>query len=83
MLRIVTDDMMYVEPDGSKGRETEMHITVKYGLHTKNPDDVADCVKSSKPIEVTLGKISKFDSDKYYDVLKIDIRSNQLLLIPN
>lgn len=77
-VRNIPEDILYYGDDRERyGRETESHITVLYGLHTTNPEDVMKIVKGFGPIIAKLGKISKFECDKY-DVIKVDINSPQL-----
>lgn len=64
------------DPD-NPGRETEPHITVLYGLDTQNVKDIVPIVETSGPIEVTLGKTSIFENEKF-DVVKVDVESPQL-----
>ncbi|MCA1623676.1 MAG: 2'-5' RNA ligase family protein [Acidobacteria bacterium] len=61
-------------------RETEPHITVKYGLHTNDAKEVRQILAGEKPFEVTLGKTSIFPAkeDANYDVVKVDIDSPEL-----
>lgn len=61
-----------------EGREDKPHITVLYGLHTTNPNDIKKIIKDFGTIKATLGKISKFDNKPEYDVLKIDVKSPEL-----
>jgi len=56
------------------GREDDIHVTVKYGLHTSDVEKVRKVLEKEKPVEVTLGKISLFKSDDY-EVVKIDVDS--------
>ena len=73
----IPDDQLY-EDDVTQGRELESHITVKYGLITEDADDVIKVI-SKETIKVKLGKVSLFESDdKEYDVVKIDVESDQL-----
>lgn len=77
----IDDDKIYTDPnDPSLGRELEPHITIKYGLETKVPDEIEEAIKGeSKALQITLKKISLFESeDKPYDVLKIDVESPDL-----
>ncbi len=60
-----------------KGRETEPHITVKFGLHTNDPEVVRRAVQDCAPIAIQLGAASHFQSDAY-DVVKIDVQSESL-----
>jgi hypothetical protein len=64
--------------DPSFGFENNPHITVKYGLHTDNPDDVKRVVRGFGPIKYTLGNMSYFEDNKNFDVLKIGIESPEL-----
>ena len=58
------------------GKETEPHITIKYGLHTADFKDVYDLLKDVKPILATLGKVSLFENDE--DVVKVDVKGKDL-----
>lgn len=71
------EDVYTEEDDPTLGREDEPHVTVKYGLHTSDPEDVRKIVKGFGEFDVTLGKISKFESEKY-DVLKAEVTSKKL-----
>lgn len=59
------------------GRENEIHVTVKYGLHITDFTEIREIFKDVKPIKVTLGKINFFEADDY-DVIKIDVQSPEL-----
>ncbi len=62
-----------------KGVEDELHITVKYGLHTTDAAEVAAVVKLFGPVNVKLGKTSVFSADdKDYDVVKVEVISDDL-----
>ena len=62
------------------GREDNPHITVKYGLHADNADDLKELLADVKPFEVVLGKTSIFPGkgEIDYDVVKIDVESPEL-----
>ena len=62
------------------GREENSHVTVLYGLHTNDFQDVKPIIDKLYSFEIKLGKISKFES-KDYDVLKVEIESPYLHLI--
>src|SRR4051812_49300035 len=59
------------------GRETEPHVTVKYGLHEEDPKTTAEALKGGAPIDAPLGKVSIFSNDKF-DVVKIGVTSHDL-----
>lgn len=54
------------------GRESEPHVTIKYGLHTQDHRDVKKAVRHASGMTIKLGKTSFFKCDKY-DVVKIDV----------
>lgn len=61
-------------------REENPHITVKYGLHTNQADEVRKILADVPPFEVTLGKTSIFPAKEGadYDVVKVDVDSPEL-----
>lgn len=63
-----------------QGRETDAHVTVKYGLHTNNVDEVRKLLVDQPPITVKLGTTSVFPNgpSNYGDVLKADVDSPDL-----
>ncbi len=70
---------VYKEEDDSKGRETTSHVTIKYGLHTTNADDVKKLVAGFGPFTVELGKASRFaPPGKPNDVVKVDVFGDRL-----
>lgn len=72
---ISKDDLYYKE--NKSGYETEPHVTVLYGLHTTELDEIKEIIKNEKEFEIKLGKISKFENDDY-DVVKIEVESDKL-----
>ena len=60
-----------------EGREDEMHVTVLFGLHDNEPDDVEEALEGESPIKLTLGKTSIFEAEKY-DVVKLGVESDDL-----
>lgn len=56
------------------GRETEPHITLKYGLHGWDPKIAEQALAGEGPIRVKLGKVSLFENDDF-DVVKVDVES--------
>lgn len=61
------------------GRETDIHVTVLYGLHADGPGDVQRVVKDAAlgPVTLRLGKVSVFEREDF-DVVKIDVKSEGL-----
>lgn len=59
------------------GREDNPHVTVKYGLHSDDPDAAMSIVGTFKPFRIGLGRISTFPARDAsgYDVVKIEVHS--------
>lgn len=70
--RRIPDDQL-----ASDGRETEPHVTIKYGIGADDPEAVRAIVEASPPIKVVFGAASVFANDEY-DVLKFDVWSDGL-----
>jgi hypothetical protein len=69
------------------GRETEPHVTIKYGLHDKvDAESIRRLVDGFGPVTITLGKLSLFPANETQsqrgggeqDVVKIDVLSPDL-----
>jgi 2'-5' RNA ligase superfamily len=73
----IPDENLYrLEGDDSLGREREPHVTVKYGFTTNDvPDILREIVHETKPFPVYLGRVSLFDNNPEYDVVKIGVES--------
>lgn len=59
------------------GRETEPHVTIRWGLHDNESAGVEQAIKGQKPVKVVLGKTSIFKTPDA-DVLKVDVESPEL-----
>jgi len=66
--------------EGERSSRDDMHITVKYGLHTDNADEVAKIVRGFGPVTVKLGKTSIFPANekKSYDVVKVAVTGSDI-----
>jgi len=70
----------------SDGFETEPHITIKYGLHTDDHEEVAELLVDVPSVSVKFGKLSIFPAKQataqrggeQFDVLKIEVEGEQL-----
>lgn len=65
---------LYDDGSGEHGRESEIHVTVKYGLHDPNPENVREGLEWQDMAYATLGKVDAFHNDDYV-VLKINVSS--------
>jgi 2'-5' RNA ligase len=78
--KLVKDSQLYTEPNEDYGRETEPHVTIKYGFSPDLTDDeVEKMLIGVKKFTVTASGISTFSPEKF-DVVKFDVvPSGQLL----
>jgi 2'-5' RNA ligase len=60
------------------GLETTVHCTIKYGIETNDVNPLREIAKMTKPISLVLGKTSIFSTNPDYDVVKIDVLSQDL-----
>lgn len=54
------------------GLETDLHVTVKYGLKTEDIQQVRSLVEGFGPVRIKLGKVSLFQSEEQ-DVVKVEV----------
>lgn len=59
------------------GREEDIHITCKYGLHHHDPIELRALLANFGPVDITLGETSIFENDDA-DVVKLSITSPRL-----
>lgn len=75
----VRDEEIYVtQKDPTFGREDEIHITILYGLHTEEPDEVIKLLEKQGPVKVKLGQIGVFTNPYKFDVVMIEAISDEL-----
>lgn len=66
--KLIKDENLYVE-NNEYGRETEGHITIRYGfIEDLNELQIRQLLKGQKSFVVELIGLNKFDSDPKYDV---------------
>ncbi len=61
------------------GREDDIHVTVKYGIHTNDFTALRDLFVGVKPLKAKFGKVTLFDTNNDFDVVKVDIISPDLV----
>jgi len=64
--------------EADNGLPNHIHTTVKYGLTDPNSDKVKELIGNMGSFDIELGEISKFSTDKNYDVIKIGVDSDKL-----
>lgn len=74
----LSNDIIF-QVDGNYGRENEIHITLLYGLLQDKPEEVEKYISRFNSFKVQLGKVSKFDNNPKFDVVKIDVISDELV----
>lgn len=82
----IADEILYGVDDShgkdiQYGRETDTHVTVKWGLHTDDVEEVRELLENFPKFEVKIGKVSLFeskDTKEDYEVVKIEIVSPEL-----
>ena len=74
----INADNLYKE--NYPGLEDHTHTTVVYGLGMDTDrEEIKKYIENlNSPIKLTLNKVTKFDTDEKYDVIKIDIDSQDL-----
>ncbi len=75
----VPNEHLFLDPkDPTFGREDDVHITLIYGIHTENPKEIADVFSNESQIECKLGKIDVFTKSDKFDVLIVNVDSEDL-----
>jgi 2'-5' RNA ligase len=75
----IDDDDLYVtQHDPTFGREDEIHITILYGLHAEQPDQIRAILEHTGPVRVKLGKTDVFTNPHKFDVVMIEVESEDL-----
>jgi len=79
MQKTIDEDDLFIKEEGdwNYGLEDEFHITVKYGIVTKDAEKVKKAVEGFQGGEVNLYNIDLFENDEY-DVLKVNVDSDAL-----
>ncbi|GAG84515.1 unnamed protein product, partial [marine sediment metagenome] len=72
----IPDNILFKEE--GKGRESDIHITVIYGVCENSKEAVEDIIKNYQSIKIKLGKVTYFRSSPDFDVVKIEIISKDL-----
>lgn len=77
---LIKDSQLYNEDGEEYGRETEPHVTIKYGfIPDLTDDEVKSILKGVKnKFQVTVTGLSTFQTPKF-DVVKFDIKPTEVL----
>lgn len=81
--KLIPDDALFFEEGQEYGRETECHITVKFGFTNHYSEEAMGKVMSKiKPFSAVLDKIDLFQNPKF-DVVKYNVVSEELNRLNN
>ena len=79
-LENVPTDCLYINlDDGIEGYEDTPHVTIKYGLHDTDPDNLIRLASGFGSIDLTFSTIDVFNTNPNFDVLKINIVSDKVM----
>lgn len=72
----IRDEDVYTDPDDAGyGRETEPHVTLKWGLQIAKPNaPLRDLIGRTRTFPIKMGRVALFRSDKY-DVVILQVES--------
>lgn len=74
----IDDDDLYDDEEEDKGREDEVHVTVKYGLTEGQPsEELLRIIEETQPFDIEIGTCSIFEAPEY-DVVKFSVESREL-----
>lgn len=75
----VPSESLLLDPkDLTFGREEDIHITLIYGIHTEDINEVTSLFAKEKEFECKLGKIDVFTKNSKFDVLIITVDCEEL-----
>lgn len=75
----IAEEDLYNEADTDQyGKEETPHITIRYGLHTIDNEEVKNVLANSESLSVTFDDVALFENEKF-DVVKINIISDDLV----
>ena len=74
---LIPDEDIYDDGSGEHGREDLPHITVKYGFHTDDGEEVKTRLEGRYAASATLLGMTAFENEKF-TVLKLDVKSDDL-----
>ena len=75
----IPNEELFEDPKEPKGRQLEIHVTLKYGLLTDDVKEIEQALKGEKAPKIKFGKTSFFEPEgKDYDVVIIEVESEDL-----
>ncbi len=72
----IPSNILYTKED--HGRETDIHVTIMYGICSDEVELVKEILKDFKSVKIKLGKVGFFKKSDDFDVVIIKIESNDL-----
>lgn len=77
LVQSIPDDEIH---EGERESADSLHVTVKYGIHTEDADEIESIVQGFGPVKIKLGKVSIFPADekKSFDVVKVTVLGDDI-----
>lgn len=76
----ISDEEIFIDVNNMHfGREDEIHVTILYGIHTESPQVIEKLFANKAAFAITLGKIGVFTNKDAFDVVKVDVKSKDLI----
>lgn len=75
----IGESQLYIRPeDPIFGREDEIHATILYGIHNESSKEIEKLLRGKRPPIITLGKLGVFTNPLKFDVVMIEVISEDL-----
>lgn len=75
----IPEEEIFHDPSNeSFGRETEMHVTILYGIHNESPKEITQILRNVEPFQIQLGTIGVFTNSNKFDVVKVNVQCDKL-----
>lgn len=76
----IPDDDIFLDIENHHyGREDEIHVTVLFGIHTGQPQQIENIFKQVKPFTFELGRTNVFRNSGVFDVVMINVVNSPCL----
>lgn len=78
-VKAIPDEIVYQPGSADYGKEKNPHVTILYGIEASDETKAKGLLnRMNKKINVQLGKVTLFTNNPQFDVLKIDVHSQDL-----
>ena len=80
--KAIPEERILKDDKGERGRQKEVHVTVKYGIHTQDPAEVFNVIQNFGSLKAKLGKTTVFWNEESI-VIKVSVESYDLVRMNN